>query len=190
MSQSSEKAAKPEEPPRGRFKSELFEWGEALLTSLTVVILLFVFLARVIGVSGSSMVPTLQDKDQLLVSNLFYRPEKGDIVILTKNSFAPVPIVKRVIATEGDTIDIDFDEGTVTVNGEVLDEPYIAEETHRMFDMEFPQTVPEGSIFVMGDNRNDSVDSRYSAIGMVDTRYILGKAYVRALPFTKFGFVS
>ena len=95
------------------------------------------------------MVPTLQNGNQLLVSNLFYTPEKGDIVILTKDSFMTSPIVKRVIATEGDTVDIDFETGEVSVNGEVLDETYIAEKTQTHFDMDFPQTVPEGCIFVM-----------------------------------------
>lgn len=106
-------AKKEEKTPeqRGRFRSELFDWGEALLTSLMVVILVFVFCVRIIGVDGHSMVPTLQDGDQLLVSNIMYTPQKGDIVVLTKDEFLPVPIVKRVIATEGDEIDIDFDTG-------------------------------------------------------------------------------
>ena len=103
-----EKKSSEEEAPKGRFHSELFDWGEALILSLTIVILVFVFGIRIIGVEGSSMVPTLQNGNQLLVSNLFYTPEKGDIVILTKDSFMTSPIVKRVIATESDTVDIDF----------------------------------------------------------------------------------
>lgn len=178
------------EEVRGRFRSELFDWGEALLISLTVVILIFVFLVRIIGVDGSSMVPTLEDRDQLLITNIAYTPEKGDIVVLTKDSFLPVPIVKRVIATEGDEVDIDFERGVVSVNGEELDEPYTAEPTYNQIDMEFPQTVPEGCIFVMGDNRNHSSDSRDSTLGMVDTRYILGKVICRIYPLSKFGPVS
>ena len=112
-----EKKSSEEEAPKGRFHSELFDWGEALILSLTIVILVFVFGVRIIGVEGSSMVPTLQNGNQLLVSNLFYTPEKGDIVILTKDSFMTSPIVKRVIATEGDTVDIDFETGEVSVNG-------------------------------------------------------------------------
>ncbi len=181
---------KQEETPTGRFHSELFDWGEALLISLAVVIVVFVFGVRVIGVEGNSMVPTLQDSNQLLVSNLFYTPQKGDIVILTKDSFMTSPIVKRVIATEGDTIDIDFDTGTVQVNGEVLQEDYIAEPTLTQFDSTFPQTVPEGCVFVMGDNRNHSTDSRYAALGMVDTRYIIGKVLLRIYPFDEIGTVS
>ena len=175
------------EETRGRFHSELFDWGEALLISLTVVILVFVFFVRIIGVSGESMVPTLHDGDQMLVSNVGYTPQKGDVVVLTKDSFLPVPIVKRVIATEGDTVDINFETGEVSVNGVVLDEPYIAEETFTYFDTEFPQTVPENCIFVLGDNRNNSTDSRYSGLGMVDTRYLLGKVLWRIYPFSAFG---
>lgn len=185
-----EKKQHKTEERRGRFHSELFEWAEALLVSLTVVILVFVFGVRVIGVQGSSMVPTLQDSNQLLVSNLFYTPQKGDIVILTKDAFMDSPIVKRVIATEGDTVDIDFSTGTVTVNGEVLQEDYIAEPTYKEFDMTFPQTVPENCIFVMGDNRNHSTDSRYAELGMVDTRYVIGKVLLRIYPFNEIGTVS
>ncbi|HIV67726.1 MAG TPA: signal peptidase I [Candidatus Butyricicoccus stercorigallinarum] len=179
-----------EEGAKGRFHSELFDWGEALLISLSVVILVFVFGVRIIGVQGSSMEPTLQDANQLLVSNLFYTPEKGDIVILTKDSFMESPIVKRVIATEGDTIDIDFETGAVTVNGEQLEETYIAEPTTTFYDVTFPQTVPEDCIFVMGDNRNHSTDSRYGALGMVDTRYIIGKVLMRIYPLNEIGTVS
>ena len=179
-----------EEGAKGRFHSELFDWGEALLISLSVVILVFVFGVRIIGVQGSSMEPTLQDANQLLVSNLFYTPEKGDIVILTKDSFMESPIVKRVIATEGDMIDIDFETGAVTVNGEQLEETYIAEPTTTFYDVTFPQTVPEDCVFVMGDNRNHSTDSRYGALGMVDTRYIIGKVLMRIYPLNEIGTVS
>lgn len=185
-----EQHEKNTEKPRGRFHSELFDWAEALLISLTAVILIFVFGVRVIGVQGSSMVPTLQDSNQLLVSNLFYTPEKGDIVIITKDEFMTSPIVKRVIATEGDTIDIDFENGIVSVNGQVLQEYYIAEPTYTQFDMTFPQTVPENCIFVMGDNRNHSTDSRYSQLGMVDTRYVIGHVLMRVYPFNEIGTVS
>ena len=100
------------------------------------------------------------------------------------------PIVKRVIATKGDTVDIDFSTGTVSVNGEVLEESYIAEPTTTQYDITFPQTVPEGCIFVMGDNRNHSTDSRYGQLGMVDTRYVIGKVLMRIFPFREIGTVS
>ncbi|WP_235847448.1 signal peptidase I [Intestinibacillus massiliensis] len=177
----------------GRFKSEFFEWGEALVISLTVIVLLFTFAVRLIGVDGSSMVPTLQDRDKVILLNnlLYHDPQKGDVVVLAKKSFQDgQPIVKRVIATGGDTVDIDFTAGEVFVNGEKLNEPYINEPTHEQLTMSFPQTVPEGCIFVMGDNRNKSTDSRDVSIGMVDTRYVLGHVLARVLPVKSIGAVS
>ena len=179
-----------EQTPKPPYRSTLFDWGEALVVSITAVILVFTFCCRLIGVVGTSMVPTLQNQDQLLISNLFYEPEYGDIVVLTKRSFLDEPIVKRVIATEGQTVDIDFSTGTVTVDGQVLQEDYIAEPTTLMGDMVFPCTVPENCVFVMGDNRNRSSDSRIAALGMVDERYILGRVIWRVLPVSGFGMVA
>ena len=178
----------------GRFSSELFGWGESLMTVLIFFVVVFTFFVRLIGVDGSSMYPTLQDHNIMLVSNLFYTPEKGDIVVLNKAGFwNDQPIVKRVIATGGDTIDIDEVTGDVIVNGEVLDEPYIAEKINtleKMGDLTYPQTVPEGCLFVMGDNRNGSTDSRWSDLGMVDERYVLGHVLSVVFPFSSFGSVA
>lgn len=177
---------------RGRFKSEFYDWGEALVVSLTVVILVFVFLVRLIGVDGHSMEQTLHHQDQILMSNLFYTPKKGDIVVLTKKSFMDGPIVKRVIATEGDTVNVNYDTGEVSVNGEILEEPYINEPVSRrnVGDVQFPAVVPEGCVFVMGDNRNHSTDSRFSDVGMVDRRCILGHVLLRIFPFDRIGFIE
>ena len=130
------------------------------------------------------MVPTLQNEDRLLVVNsiLYHDYRYGDIVVLRKDTFLKEPIVKRVIATEGQTVDIDFSTGSVYVDGQLLDEPYINEQTYLEEGTEFPLTVPEGSIFVMGDNRNHSSDSRDSRLGTVDTRYVIGKAVFLAFP--------
>ena len=163
---------------------ELYEWTQALVGSVLTVVLVFTFLIRLIGVDGHSMVPTLQNGDRLLVlsSLLDSDYEYGDIVVLREESFLEEPIVKRVIATEGQSVDIDFEAGVVYVDGEALDEPYINEPTYMEEGTEFPLTVPEGCIFVMGDNRNHSSDSRDSRLGTVDTRCVLGKAVFLAFP--------
>ena len=163
---------------------EVYEWVQALVCSVLAVVVLFTFAIRMIGVDGHSMVPTLQDRDRLLVLNsMLYDDYKyGDIVVLRKPTFLAKPIVKRVIATEGQTVDIDFSTGSVYVDGELLKEDYINELTFTEEGTEFPLTVPEGSIFVMGDNRNHSNDSRDSRLGTVDTRYVIGKAVFLAFP--------
>ena len=176
-----EKEQPAQERQAGR---DLYEWVQALVCSVLAVVLLFTFVIRLIGVDGHSMMPTLQDGDRLLVlSSLLYDDYTyGDIVVLRKAEFLEEPIVKRVIATEGQTVDIDFESGSVYVDGELLEEPYVNELTFLEEGTEFPLTVPEGSIFVMGDNRNHSSDSRDSRLGTVDTRYVIGKAVVLAFP--------
>ena len=163
---------------------DLYEWVQALVCSVLAVVRVFTFVIRLIGVDGHSMVPTLQDGDRLLVLNsMLYNDYKyGDIVVLRKEAFLEEPIVKRVIATEGQTVDIDFSTGSVYVDGVLLKEEYINELTFLEEGTEFPLKVPEGSIFVMGDNRNHSSDSRDSRLGTVDTRYVIGKAVFLAYP--------
>ena len=172
--------AKPEE----KKSREAYEWVQALVCSVLAVVLLFTFGARLIGVDGHSMVPTLQDGDRLLVLNsmLCGGYEPGDIVVLRKESFLPTPIVKRVIATAGQAGDIDFGSGVVYVDGRRLHEDYINELTFTAEGTEFPLTVPEGCVFVMGDNRNHSTDSRSAQLGTIDQRYIIGRAVFLALP--------
>ena len=153
------------------------DWLQALVWSVVIVALCFTFGVRLIGVKGGSMEPTLYQDDKLLVlSSIWSKPQSGDIVVLRKDSFVQEPIVKRIIATEGQTIDIDFTTGTVTVDGVVLDEPYLEELTLTAGDMTFPFTVSPGCVFVMGDHRSESTDSRWTWLGEVDRRYILGKA--------------
>ena len=162
-----------------------YEWVQALVCSVLTVVLIFTFAVRIVRVSGESMRETLQDQDMLVVLNnwLCGGYEQGDIVILQRDDFyGGEPIVKRVIATEGQTVDIDFDAGVVYVDGTVLEEPYTREPTWTQEGTEFPLTVPEGCVFVMGDNRNDSDDSRDSALGPVDTRCVLGRALLLAVP--------
>lgn len=163
----------------------LYEWAQALVCSVLAAVLVFAFGVRVMGVSGGSMRETLQNGDLLLVVN---RPfcgdfERGDVVIAAKAAFENgEPIVKRVIATEGQTVDVDFDRGTVSVDGQVLEEPYIREATYLSEGTEFPFTVPEGCVFLMGDNRNGSRDSRDPELGAVDERCLIGQAVFLLLP--------
>ena len=162
-----------------------YEWVQALVCSVLTVVLIFTFAVRIVRVSGESMRETLQDQDMLVVLNnwLCGGYEPGDIVILQRDDFyGGEPIVKRVIATEGQTVDIDFDAGVVYVDGAALEEPYTREPTWTQEGTEFPLTVPEGGIFVMGDNRNHSSDSRDASLGTVDTRCVLGRALLLAVP--------
>ena len=164
---------------------DLYEWVQSLVGSVLVVVAIFTFVIRMMGVDGHSMLNTLQHGDRLLVVNsmLYHDYKYGDIVILRKNGvFDDDPIVKRVIAVEGQTVDIDFAEGIVYVDGEALEEDYIREPTYTAEGTEFPLTVPEGSIFVMGDNRNGSSDSRDYRLGTVDTLYVIGKAAFLIFP--------
>lgn len=156
-----------------------------LVFGLVAVLLVFMLLFRVIIVSGPSMKQTLQDGDCLiLLSSIFYKnPKQGDIVVASKSSFKNgEPIIKRVIATEGQKVDIDFVNGIVYVDDVALEEDYVNTPTNLFEGMEFPLVVADGCVFVMGDNRNDSKDSRSPEIGMVDRREILGKALLLAIP--------
>ena len=178
---------KIKEKPTAR--SEVYDWLQCIVTALVFCVLLFVFVVRMVDVVGTSMVPTLQNSDKMIVSNILYTPRQGDIIVFKKVQFKDEALVKRVIATAGQTVDIDFNRGIVYVDGAALDEPYIAELTAYQSDFNGPKTVPKGCIFVMGDNRNASTDSRDSRIGMVDTRLVIGKVYAIVFPFNNFGSV-
>lgn len=171
-------------------KSEIYDWLQCIVVALVASILIFVFLGRIIGVIGPSMIPTLEDGDMVVMSNLFYAPQQDDVVVFTKHSYDAGPLVKRIIAVENQTVDIDFATGEVRVDDVLLDESYIADLTMRQYDIFFPVTVPQGCVFVMGDNRMVSFDSRASAIGMVDERSILGKVYAVIAPLKNFGLVN
>ena len=176
--------------PSQSITDTVYEYLHDVLGLLVVVILILVFFLRVVIVSGSSMKNTLVDGDYvLLLSNFVYHnPEQGDIVVACKDSFrGGEPIIKRVIAVEGQTVDIDFDAGTVYVDGEALVETYIGSPTQTPEGVQFPLVVDEGCVFVLGDNRMDSTDSRSPSIGMIDRREILGKAVFLLLPGTDKG---
>lgn len=179
--------------------AEIFEWLEMIILSACAVLLCFTFVFRPAKVDGSSMQNTLFGGEVLLISDVGYTPERGDILVFQKiNSPHPDPIVKRVIATEGETIDIDFDKWEVTItdtdgNTFVLDESEyrkLATDQRVTSDLQYPITVGEGQLFVMGDNRNHSLDSRSSSIGLLDKNEIIGKVLLRILPFNKIGTVE
>lgn len=165
---------------------EIYDWIYCLVIALIICVIIFAFFVRVIDVVGTSMNPTLNNSDKMLVSGLFYKPSVGDVVVFKKDEYDPdKALVKRVIAVEGQEINIDFDKGIVYINGQPIVEDYILEPTMNKLDFIGPKTVPEGCVFVMGDNRNASTDSRKSEIGMVDNRLILGKAYFVIYPLSE-----
>lgn len=170
--------SRPEEKKESWQKSILLYLHD-LIYMLAGIMIAFLLVFRLVIVSGDSMYSTLWDGDWLLVlSNTFYRePEYGDIIVASKDSFnSGEPIIKRVIATEGQTVDIDFVSGVVFVDGTPLREDYAFTRTNVEEGMDFPLVVEPGCVFAMGDNRNASKDSRHPAIGQIDKREIMGKA--------------
>ncbi|MCL2828992.1 MAG: signal peptidase I [Oscillospiraceae bacterium] len=164
----------------------LYDWIQSIVMTFLAVICLLTFVGRTIGVEQASMTPTLLHGDRMIVRSIFYTPRQGDIVIFSKQSFRDgAALVKRVIALEGDVVDIDPMAGVIYVNGVALYEPYTNGPTYFMGDIAYPYTVPEGQIFVIGDNRNYSQDSRSSSIGPVDMREVIGQVVAVAFPFDR-----
>jgi signal peptidase I len=177
----------------------IFDYAEVLVFCLLIILAIYACGIRICSVSGDSMLPTLEDTQNLLVSNVNYQPKNGDIVVFHQiNDQDPrynEPIIKRVIATEKQHVVIDFAQGTVSVDGKVLKEDYIqligdkyyVRGEHHMVNGIMDVIVPEGCLFVMGDNRNESLDSRSSTIGFVDERRLLGRVIIRLTPTELFG---
>lgn len=178
---------KTEEKKKGGFIFSLYDLLEVLISSFAIILVMFTFLFRVVGVNGHSMESTLSHNDWVLTYQK-QAYEYGDIVVITQPNYFEKPLIKRVIATSGQTVDIDFYTSTVYVDGKALYEPYIKDSyiNPKLDDIDFPYTVPEGCLFCMGDNRNGSTDSRSTLIGPIEERYILGKAFIRILPFGQF----
>ena len=179
-----EEEKEPEEKPN--WKKTLLVYAHDILYLLAALVVLSLVL-RVVVVNGTSMNSTLKDGDYLLVlSNVFYRnPKQGDVIVASKETFDNgAPIVKRVIATEGQVVDIDFDEGVVYVDGVALDEPYTLTPTSLYEGIDFPLIVGDNCVFVLGDNRNGSRDSRHPDIGLIDKREIIGKVIFLFIPGT------
>ncbi len=183
-------------------KAEIFDWLRIFSVVIVTVVFLFTFVFKIATIEGRSMQDTLFENQKVIIVKPFYTPKQGDIVVISRNAdnaykdnknYSALPIIKRVIATEGQTVDIDFARGTVSVDGEVLNESYVRTPTNLKYDIEFPVTVKKGCVFVLGDNRNESLDSRSSEIGddgMIDTRYILGHAVLRVFPLNKIKWLS
>lgn len=166
-----------------RKRRKLYELISSLEVGVCFVVILFVFLVRGVAVEGISMRPTLEDGDYVIVSSHFHKIERGDIVVISPYNELSSPIVKRVIGVEGDIVDIDFKNHKVYVNSQELDEPYIGALTAMSYDVEFPVTVKENTYFVLGDNRNDSLDSRSSQVDLVPEQMVFGKVLFKMIPF-------
>ena len=174
-----EKAEREALSPAERGRRELYDWIESLMVALIFCVILFSFVLRLINVSGPSMNPTLYEGNKMLVSDLFYKPKAGDVVVFKNldDNNEEKALVKRVIATEGQEINI------LVLTGAILEEDsYISEHALGQSDVDYPFRVPTGQLFVLGDNRNSSRDSRARSIGMVDERLIIGRVYAVVYP--------
>ena len=174
--------------PKKSMGREILEWIVTILVAFVIAMIIRNFIFTVAMVDGESMMPTLTHGDRLIVWRLGYEPEKSDIIVLQQEG--KPPYIKRIIATEGDVVNIDYNAHTVSVNGTILNEEYILEPTVLRGDVSFPLTVADNHVFVLGDNRNNSSDSRISSVGQVNEDDIMGKAVLRIFPFNKLGSVS
>lgn len=173
------KKTKQELTLKDKILLNVYDTASVLAVAVVTIMIIFTFIFRVVGVVGTSMVPTLQNDDYLIVSAYDSNPSYGQVVIITQPNAFDEPIVKRIIATENQVVDINFATGDVFVDGVLLDEPYINNPTTNNEGISFPVTVPENHVFVMGDNRQGSTDSRSDKIGFIHEDYIMGVAKYR-----------
>ncbi len=183
MNEETEFQARMRREKETHIAQNLFSWVESFIWAVLVIAVLLTFFIRPFGVVGSSMEPTLQTGNRVILSSFNYKPQRGDIVVSAQPNTIQDRLIKRVIAVGGDTVDIDFNQGVVYINGKVLEEKYVNTPTTVREDFVGPITIPKGKVFLMGDNRNASSDSRTNAIGLVDENYIVGKVILRIYPF-------
>lgn len=165
--------------------SSFFHWMSGIVAVLFIIFLVVMLFFRPVTVSGPSMEPTLHDGDRLFVYSFMYEPENGDVIVARSPDGADMPVIKRVIAKEGQVVEVDYENGTVTVDGVVLEENYISGMSKvPQNEIEYPYTVPADRIFVMGDYRDESRDSRHKTFGCIDENTVAGKAVFRFYPFS------
>lgn len=179
-------------PNQSGITNTLYEWGHSIIAAVVVVVILLTFVFRLVNIDGPSMLNTLQNDDKVIITNFMYTPEVGDIVVIPASDQYPKPIIKRIIALEGQQVYIDYIKNEVYVDGVLLEEDYVSSETvnknpDSLEATSLSLTVPEGEAFVMGDNRANSLDSR--RLGCVKTADFIGKAQFVIFPFNHFGFL-